>query len=463
MLHHSASGILWSMKIRRGIGGGFVLLGVIGSVVVVSFSHHASANRYESPSFTIDASVGNSFGGTSGSSSYGLVSSGGEAIIGNGASGSYRMTQGYIAQLEKSLQLNVQPYNLEAYYPFETATGTRVYDNTANNINAVLPSGVTRATGKLDQSLSFDGTNGVDLGNPGQLQITENQTISMWLKPTDFSVAQNPFAKARGGEGAIMQSLDGKLTYSYGTSGGNASPYQSVATTAALPLNEWTHVSLVRDLSDMTITWYINGQQDTQVTASYAAAASSSLSALIGNGDVGGYRGSIDELKIFSRTLTALEVRAEYDANTTGNRSGSSLNAITPGISQRTMLDTIVQTDSPSYGIAVSQNQDLTSGEYAIGAIGSGSITTPSAWDEGATKGFGFTLTSGTALPVKWGTDPNSYYAAIPTTPTTFYVRSGYTGGVKDVVTVQYRLDTPSDQVAGDYTNTVTYTATMIP
>ena len=72
------------------------------------FASQASADRFTSPSYTIDASsVGSSISGTQDSTSYRLVSSGGESVIGNAAGGSYKLTQGYVAQLEQSIQLTM--------------------------------------------------------------------------------------------------------------------------------------------------------------------------------------------------------------------------------------------------------------------------------------------------------------------------------------------------------------------
>ncbi|PLS81519.1 hypothetical protein CYG49_01845, partial [Candidatus Saccharibacteria bacterium] len=95
---------------------------VAGAFVVVP---SVSADRFNSTSYTIDASVSNSFGGATSSTSYRMESSGGEAVIGNGSAGSYKLGQGYVAQLEKSLELQVQPSSIAAYYHFDEKVGTK--------------------------------------------------------------------------------------------------------------------------------------------------------------------------------------------------------------------------------------------------------------------------------------------------------------------------------------------------
>lgn len=63
------------------------------------------ADTSTSTNYRLDAAVNNSFGGQISSTNYQLLDSGGESIIGSGASGSYVLAQGYSAQILKSIQL----------------------------------------------------------------------------------------------------------------------------------------------------------------------------------------------------------------------------------------------------------------------------------------------------------------------------------------------------------------------
>lgn len=100
-------------------------------------------------------------------------------------------------------------------------------------------------------------------------------------------------------------------------------------------------------------------------------------------------------------------------------------------------------------------------GSDTIPAVSS-SIASPVVWSEGTTKGLGFTLLSATpGLDSKWGTGAN--YAAFPSSGTTFYTRTGYTGGAKDVISMQARADITLSQPPGGYQNLVTLTGTMTP
>jgi hypothetical protein len=82
-------------------------------LVPVLFASTVSADRFTSPSYTIDASsTGSSISGPQSSTNYSLVSSGGESVIGNATGGSYKLGEGYVAQLEQSMQLSLAPSTL---------------------------------------------------------------------------------------------------------------------------------------------------------------------------------------------------------------------------------------------------------------------------------------------------------------------------------------------------------------
>jgi len=181
---------------------------------------------------------------------------------------------------------------------------------------------ISDASGPLN-TLDFDGTNQHALiGNPSQLQITGNMTIEMWLKPDNFSSRKNPYAKAYGGEGTITQEPSGRLSYYYGISGGNASPYQGFSSNSSLNVGEWNHIAIVRDLDNMRLHWYINGVLTNSANASYTAAVASANNVLIAQGYVNNYDGQIDELRIWNRPRTQTEIRTNMCKKLLGAETG---------------------------------------------------------------------------------------------------------------------------------------------
>lgn len=187
-----------------------------------------------------------------------------------------------------------------------------------------------------------------------------------------------------------------------------------------------------------------------QTSANYALVSSGGES-VIGNGTSGSYKLGEGYVAQLDR---AMELTLD---NATIN-----LGTVTPGTSKTANLVASVRTDAPGYVLGVNQNHDLQFGAYTIPGV-SGSIGSPVTWSESSTKGLGFSLvsTNATAIPGKWSAGAS--YAAFPSSSTTFYSRSGYTGGATDTLTMRVRLDTQSSQVGGAYTNTVTWVGTTNP
>jgi len=159
--------------------------------------------------------------------------------------------------------------------------------------------------------LDFNGTNQyVYVGNKDNLNIVGDLTIEMWLKPDNFSSRKNPFAKAYGGEGTITQEISGFLTFYYGSSGGNANPYQGFSTSTSLTLNEWNHVAIVRNLGTMELSWYINGILVNRANALYVPAVSA-LPVLVSNGYTNEYDGQIEELRVWSSARSEAQIKAK--------------------------------------------------------------------------------------------------------------------------------------------------------
>lgn len=138
--------------------------------------------------------------------------------------------------------------------------------------------------------------------------------------------------------------------------------------------------------------------------------------------------------------------------------------AVTPNTSQLVNFSANVLTDAPGYTLSANQNNDLTrsSGGNTIPAV-SGSIASPVTWSEGTTKGLGFSLvsTTATALPGKW--NAGASYAAFPASASSFYTRTGLSGGATDTLSMRLRLDVANTQVTGNYSNTITWLGTITP
>lgn len=149
--------------------------------------------------------------------------------------------------------------------------------------------------------------------------------------------------------------------------------------------------------------------------------------------------------------MTNFSLSLAIDSNT------KNLGNVAPGSSVQGQSTLTVTTDSwGGYDILISENHSLLH-TNAVTTIPDFScdIASPCAWSG---NGFGFTVYSGTDVEAKWGSDPNYNYAAVPLADTIFHTKEDYASG-GDQTVVQYNVTPSSTQMAGTYSNLVTFTA----
>jgi hypothetical protein len=462
-------------KITQGVAARSAGL-IFGLIALTGMGISVSAARFTSTNYIVDASVANNFGGQGSSSSYGLVSSGGESIIGNGSSGSYKLGAGYVAQLtNSSIQLTVQPSGLKAYYPLDENAGTTTADGSSYRHSGTLQGNATwSGTGQIGSA--------VDMGTNGSISVPYNTdlpsgnalTTEAWVKESAWSsqvAIASHWNYATSGSWAFQTGTNNNLRILLATSQTDTgTTYVDTAANTWTSFGTWRHVVMTYDGTQAQASMvkvYIDG---TLVASSVTGVLPSALQGSSGAFSIGSFpglgrnfNGAIDQVKLFSRALTSGEVGAEYAAQVAGVPSGMGIGTVTPNVSMTNNYDAIVQTTASGYGLTISQNHDLQSGVNTIPAVG-GTIASPLAWVEGSTKGVGFTLTGSTvagSVPAKWN-NGNSY-AAFPAAGSSFYSRTGASGTSNDVLNLRIRADVSGAQAPGTYANTVTYTATTTP
>ena len=225
----------------------------------------------------------------------------------------------------------------------------------------------------------------------------------------------------------------------------------------------WHHVAASKGGGSVKL--FIDGIQQGQ--GSVSTTTSNSNAAKIGARDdlasSSFFKGTIDEVRLFSRALSDEEIKGDYTAGTNGLEFAHTLPNVTPGTSTTYSADAIVRTDAGGYDLYIQQPGLLTHTDTTTTLANiSAAIASPAAWVEGTTKGLGFTVTSGTQIEAKWGTGPYNY-AAAPSSATAYHSRTGLTGGVPEVTTVQFRADSNPSQKQGAYSTTIIYTATIKP
>ena len=201
-------------------------------------------------------------------------------------------------------------------YGFNEGSGTTSADLSGNNHPATLAGGVTWTTTAVSgNAIQLNGTTSyVAVPNPGM--PTGDFTASAWVNPTSTASWQNVMEMVD--PASVGWELDlepgGQLTlWSNGV--------LRSTTTATVPVNAWTYVTLRRQ----GLTWqvFINGVAQPQTGADGTAFAFGTCPFYVGvdadigcTGGLNGYlQGRVDEVRVYSRALSNAEIQADMAAH----------------------------------------------------------------------------------------------------------------------------------------------------
>lgn len=208
------------------------------------------------------------------------------------------------------------------------ATG-RITDRSGNG-NPGLLSGMSTSTspvlGKIGQAISFNGsTQGVIVANSSPLTIeTGDAAWSAWIYPlnagdsVDFEQVILDKEQGGGGFGGIYMFLKANHLCIYNGSASCGS--------LTIQNGKWYHVVIIK--SGTTATPYVNGVADTPISWS-GGGQPQNLGIGIDSATGGRFfTGSIDEVRVYNRALSASEVTKLYNAG--GAKQSASLSTLIP-------------------------------------------------------------------------------------------------------------------------------------
>jgi len=198
---------------------------------------------------------------------------------------------------------------LVGYWTFDGADvdATKVYDKSGQNNTGTRAGGVAMSFGKIGQAGKFDGGDDyVNCGSNASLSMTQAVTVSAWFKPA--AGVSNARGVINGGT-----SIDGYSLYA----GGGANQYifmvnNQYSPIVTIPNNQWTH--LIGTYDKQSIKIYKDGVLQGTPTSYTADIIAPTQPCLIGR-DISGsypYNGSIDDVRVYSRALSAQEVWQLY-------------------------------------------------------------------------------------------------------------------------------------------------------
>lgn len=198
---------------------------------------------------------------------------------------------------------------LVGYWKFDEGVGTSSADSSGNNKTAIFGTGDSAPTwfsAKYGIGLSFNGTS--NYANISSFNIPYDQTISLWLKPSDTS--NNEWIINLGPSWHYELSIrSNKLAFSTHDSSSN---YLYCTGTTNLSNNNFYHITTTYNNTTKEKNIYINGILDktcTQQESNIAGTTNQTIS--IGGGSY--ISGLIDEIRIYNRALSPEEVKQLYN------------------------------------------------------------------------------------------------------------------------------------------------------
>ena len=200
---------------------------------------------------------------------------------------------------------------LVPYTPTERLNTQAIVDLT--NKNTITASSLTYAA---DGTFSFNGSNNfVDGGNSSDITITNNITVSAWVRRTAYGGSNSMIIRRNDRDTYALQlgistpEVWWKLYFGSSTWGQTA--------TTSLALNEWANIVGTYDRTTMRL--YKNGVQVQTLAATsaidYSGSAAPNL--IIGRDDpISGryFAGNIPSIQIYNRALSAAEIQQNFNA-----------------------------------------------------------------------------------------------------------------------------------------------------
>jgi hypothetical protein len=243
-------------------------------------------------------------------------------IDGNGASGTLYVDD--IRLYRTAPEPEAGDPNLMGWWKFDEGSWTTARDSSGNGNDGTLQGNPQWVAGKIGGALEFDGDDSVNVGNASMLNLgTDDWTITAWIKTTIAGTgdANKGTVFANGGDRsggirftlAVSEKQEGSITL---TTDDNSTKVQA---TSSATVNDgvWHHVVGIRN--GTTLGVYIDGKLDgtNSVPAGYNLSGTSQHDAHVGaitdhrDNSLKKYfkEGAIDDVRIYSRALTANEVQ----------------------------------------------------------------------------------------------------------------------------------------------------------
>lgn len=201
------------------------------------------------------------------------------------------------------------------HWTFDEGSGREVEDIGGKGYHGIVglteeeeEEGPVWVDGKVGKALKFNGNNYVQLENPLNSSF-DAITVMAWIKPDKikgrYSIVSNKWDAGHGGFRFECSPWWGVLTFHYGD---GTKTHKVITGTYTFEPDFWSHVSATFD--GEIVKLYLNGSKILEKEA-LGKIAEQSIRTRIGNyvgKPVYGFRGVIDDVRIYPRALTGEEI-----------------------------------------------------------------------------------------------------------------------------------------------------------
>ena len=249
-------------------------------------------------------------------------------------------TQGAFDKWRSKTSTLQEVKGLVGHYTFDAVTNNRAANSVSTNFTGKLVELPRIVTGKAGNALHFNGENFVSIEKVADFTRTDAFSFSLWLKIPEELPEIAVMHHQQAGSDAAYQGYQLMLEDGHASFGlihfwpGNAI---KVRTASKLTLNEWVQIGVTYDGSSRAsgVKLYVNGQPAATETIKdhlFKDSANGAPLMLAARFRGRGFKdGEIDDLMIFNRHLTPLEMEAvadrsaelRYGANMKPQRAGS--------------------------------------------------------------------------------------------------------------------------------------------
>jgi hypothetical protein len=286
---------------------------------------------------------------------------------------------------------------LVAAYGLAEGAGTSIADSSGNGNTGIISGATWTSGGIYGNALSFNGTDAsVSIPDSASLDLTNGMTLEAWVKPSAPASGQSAIvAKEQTNDpfnvvAYALYSADGSgnAPSVHGTFNYRGQNYgQSATGAASLPTNTWSYVAGTFDGAMLRL--YVNGQLAGSRIVTFNAPLTTTTAPLRIGGDFANefFAGLIDEVRVYNRALSQVEIQTDMNTPVDGNRA-----AISDPITGARVWNTIPISADASAGAGIASVQFQLDGVNLGPALTTAPYT--SSWDTTGVANGAHTLTA---------------------------------------------------------------------